>query len=302
MTEQLDDLDMGNWNNELVTYQKRNNLLIVDGLNLAFRWKPRGASIGKPSDYASSMVSTINSLAKSYDARQVIVLSDFKGSVYRKDLHPKYKSDRKKQFANQTPEEEEANKEFFNYYRDEVLPLAEKNFTLVQLEGVEADDVACYFVEAFEGGEDFDHIWMMSTDGDWDELLSERCSRFSYASRKKFTIGKFYDMKGCDSPEQFTNIKAIMGDLGDSVYGVDGIGIKRAYNIVREYGDVFNLVDNLPLEGNQLFIKALNESAEKLMLNIQLVDLRDFHKEAIAVADAGNLDKLAKIVEELKNA
>ena len=302
MTELLDDLDTSAWDQELTKYQSRNNLLIVDGLNLAFRWKPRGASLDKPNDYAASMVSTINSLAKSYDAREVIVLSDYKSSVYRKNLHPKYKSDRKKQFENQTPEEEKASADFFAYYRDEVLPLAEKNFRLFQQEGVEADDLACFFVDAFEDGKEFDHIWLISTDGDWDELLSPTVSRFAYSSRKEFTFDNFYEMKGCDTPEQFTNIKAIMGDPGDSVYGVSGVGIKRAYNLVREYGDVFALVSALPLEGQQLFIKALNESADSIILNLQLVDLRTFHREAIEEAGKGNIAQLEAAVQEILDA
>ena len=69
MSEGIDDIDMSDWEEELVTFQERNNLLIVDGLNLAFRYKQRGAGIGKPDNYAASLVTTINSLAKSYGAR-----------------------------------------------------------------------------------------------------------------------------------------------------------------------------------------------------------------------------------------
>lgn len=302
MVESIDDLDMGSWEQELEVYKASNGLLIVDGLNLAFRWKPRGKSVSSDNNFATNLVATVNSLAKSYSCRKVIFLSDLKGSKYRKHIHPLYKSDRKKQFANQTPEEAEANEAFFKYYQEVVIPLVSKNFTVVQFEGVEADDLACYFVEEFEDGEDFDHIWLISTDGDWDELLSERCSRFAYSSRKEFTIDKFYEMKDCDSPEQFTHVKAIMGDLGDSVYGVPGIGAKRAFNLVREYGDVFGVIDALPIAGKQLFIKALNESEDLLLLNLELVDLRSFSTEAISFAHPDNLSRLVTFVEEIKNA
>ncbi len=254
------------------------NLLIVDGLNLAFRWKHKGAR-----NFAGEFVRTINSFAKSYHAEKVIVLVDYKGSHYRKAIHPKYKFDRKAKFADQTEEEKLAAEFFFQDF-EEAVELAKRNFEVVRLEGVEADDTATYFVERYEDGDLFNHIWLISTDGDWDELLGNTVSRFSYTKRKEFHIGNFYEDHDCDTPEQFTSVKAIMGDAGDSVYGVAGIGVKRAFNLVRQYGNALDLADMLPIEGKQKYIIALNESEEKLRLNLQLVDLRSFHEEAIAYA------------------
>ncbi|QIG66353.1 flap endonuclease [Vibrio phage Javier] len=272
----------------------KNNLLIVDGLNLAFRYKHRGTS-----DFAADYVKTINSLAKSYHAREIVVLVDYKGSWYRKDIHPKYKFDRKAKFADQTDEEKLAAEMFFEDF-NKAVELCECNFHVVKMEGVEADDNAAYLVEAFEDGEVFDHIWMISTDRDWDELLGDTVSRFSYTTRKEYTIENFYEHHQCDDPEQYTSIKAIMGDPGDSVYGVGGIGAKRAYNLVRQYGDALDLATQLPIEGKQKYIIELNKSEEKLILNTQLVDLRSFHKEAIAFPSPENLLWLERICKELR--
>ncbi|QIG66163.1 flap endonuclease [Vibrio phage Cilsick] len=272
----------------------KNNLLIVDGLNLAFRYKHRGTS-----DFAADYVKTINSLAKSYHAREIVVLVDYKGSWYRKDIHPKYKFDRKAKFADQTDEEKLAAEMFFEDF-NKAVELCECNFHVVKMEGVEADDNAAYLVEAFEDGEVFDHIWMISTDRDWDELLGDTVSRFSYTTRKEYTIDNFYEHHQCDDPEQYTSIKAIMGDPGDSVYGVGGIGAKRAYNLVRQYGDALDLATQLPIEGKQKYIIELNKSEEKLILNTQLVDLRSFHKEAIAFPSPENLLWLERICKELR--
>jgi 5'-3' exonuclease len=302
--ETMDDLDDGidcsSWGDEVERAKNANNLLIVDGLNLAYRYLPRGKSLGKAPDFAADLLNTINSLARSYDCREIVFLSDLRGSVYREGIHPLYKSDRKIAAEKKTPEEKESFRLFFQYYTEVAIPFIKASLRTIQLLGVEADDVACYLVEAFEDGKHFDHIWLISSDGDWDELLSERCSRFATSSRKEFTLKDFYELKGCDTTDQFTNIKAIMGDKGDSVYGVDGIGIKRAYNLIREYGDVFGVADALPIAGSQLFIKALNESYDKLMLNLELVDLRSFHVEAIVAAGAEHLQTLERNVQEIK--
>ena len=47
------------------------NLLIVDGLNIAFRWKHQGVL-----DFKYDYIRTVESLAKSYNAGQIIILAD----------------------------------------------------------------------------------------------------------------------------------------------------------------------------------------------------------------------------------
>lgn len=288
-------MDMSSWNAGIEDAMiPVNNLLLVDALNLAFRYKHKGTR-----DFAADYVKTVNSLAKSYHCREIVILVDYKGSAYRKDIHPLYKSDRKARFADQTEEEKLASEQFFEDFQ-KAIELCEHNFSVVKLEGVEADDTATYLVEAFEDAAYFDHIWMISTDRDWDELLGENVSRFAYTSRKEFTIDNFYDEHQCDSPEQYTSVKAIMGDAGDSVYGVEGIGAKRAYNLVRQYGSAQDIADILPIEGKQKFIMALNDSYDKLILNTQLVDLRSFHVEAIAFPCMENIATLDNLVSKLK--
>lgn len=285
---------MDNWKRYQQEFDDRNNLLVVDALNLSFRWKHKGQN-----EFSADFVRTVNSLAKSYNARKIVILTDYKGSAYRKDLHPKYKSDRKLKYKDQTEEEKEMAAAFFEGF-NRTIELCYKNFPTIKMEGVEADDLAWYMVDQFEDGEEFDHIWLISTDADWDELLGERVSRFAYTSRKEFTIDNFYKEHGCDTTEEFTAMKAIMGDPGDSVYGIDGVGKKRAYNLVREYGSALDLYLELPLEGNQKYIQNLNQSGDTLILNTQLVDLRSFSQEAIAFPSPENLLDLEAFCKDLR--
>ena len=75
------------------------NLLIVDGLNLAFRWKHQGRN-----DFEHDYVRTVESLAKSYNCGEIVVLGDG-GSNYRKEIYPEYKANRKERYAEQTEKE-----------------------------------------------------------------------------------------------------------------------------------------------------------------------------------------------------
>ena len=75
------------------------NLLVVDGLNLAFRWKHQ-----KKEFFKVEYIRTIESLAKSYGCGSIVVLGDG-GSDYRKSIDPMYKANRKERYADQTEEE-----------------------------------------------------------------------------------------------------------------------------------------------------------------------------------------------------
>ena len=75
------------------------NLLIVDGLNVAFRWKH-----SRQLEFKHDYVRTVESLAKSYNCGNIIILADG-GSTYRKRLAPDYKGNRAEQYAQQTEQE-----------------------------------------------------------------------------------------------------------------------------------------------------------------------------------------------------
>jgi 5'-3' exonuclease len=271
----------------------RTNLMIVDGMNLAFRFRNSSKS------FASEYVKTIYSLAKTYNAKRVIILSDKGTSVYRKEIFPEYKANRAAKYATQTEEEKEKSRLFFEYL-EEALDLCKTKHPTFFKKGVEADDMAAYAVSSLK--EEFDHIWLISTDGDWDTLLDENVSRFSFTTKKEYHLRDFYENNGCDSPEQFVSLKAIQGDLGDNIRGVEGIGAKRGYGILREYnGNILDVIDAMPIPGKQVFIKNLNESEELLLRNLYLVDLPSFCIEAIQAVGDGFFDEYHAGLQELLN-
>jgi 5'-3' exonuclease len=88
--------------------EQQNTLLIVDSLNLAFRYKHTGAT-----DFAEDYLRTVLSLQKSYKASHVIIAGDQGSSSYRKAIYPEYKQNRKDKFAEQTDAEKAAFELFF---------------------------------------------------------------------------------------------------------------------------------------------------------------------------------------------
>lgn len=245
------------------------NLLIVDGLNVAFRWKHQNIL-----DFKYDYIRTIESLAKSYNAGTIIVCADG-GSSYRKEIYPEYKANRKERFAEQTEQEAKEFEMFMAEFSD-TLTLIRKRYPVFHFKGVEADDIAAYITQKI----DYDECWLISSDRDWDLLISDTVSRFSTVTRKETTVHNWdehYDFE----IEDYISFKCLTGDKGDNVPGVPGVGPKRAVQLMEQYGTVFDIYDAIPLEGKYKYIQAVNENAEQLLQNVELMDLVTYSEEAI---------------------
>ena len=248
------------------------NLLIVDSLNIAFRWKHQGVT-----DFKYDYVRTVESLAKSYNAGNIIITADG-GSSYRKDILPSYKANRKEKYAEQTPQEE---KEFAMFMAEfsNTLTLLKEKYPVFQFKGVEADDIAAYISMNLDKY-GLDECWMVSSDKDWDLLINDRVSRFSTVTRKETTVHNWDEHYDFEIPDYIT-FKCLTGDKGDNVPGIPGIGPKRAVQLMEQYGDVFDIYDACPIEGKYKYIQSLNENAEQLLINVELMDLVTYSEQAI---------------------
>ena len=245
------------------------NLLIVDGLNVAFRWKHQNIL-----DFKYDYIRTIESLAKSYKAGTIIVCADG-GSSYRKEIFPEYKANRKERFADQTEHEAREFEMFMAEFQD-TLTLLKERHPVFHFRGVEADDIAAYITQKI----DYDECWLISSDKDWDLLISDKVSRFSTVTRKETTVHNWdehYDFE----IEDYISFKCLCGDKGDNVPGVPGVGPKRAVQLMEQYGNIFDIYDACPLEGKYKYIQAVNENAEQLLTNVELMDLVTYNEDAI---------------------
>lgn len=250
-----------------------NTWLIVDALNLAFRWKHQGRT-----DFRYDYQRTVESLAKSYDCRNIIITADWGSSTYRKGISPDYKQNRKDKFAEQTEEEKIAFEEFFEEY-EAALNVLEGDYPVLRYKGVEADDIAAHLVKHREKY-DLEHIWLISSDRDWDLLIQENVGRFSYVTRKEVTKenwNEHYEV----TPEEYISLKCLTGDKGDNVPGIPGIGPKRAVQLIRDYGDAMDIYNACPIESKYKYIQALNENVEQLLINYELMDLIAYCDDAI---------------------
>lgn len=270
------------------TFQKlteeENTLLVVDALNLAFRYKHSGAT-----DFAEDYLRTVQSLKKSYRANKVIIACDQGSSSYRKSIYPEYKQNRKDKFELQTDAEKAQFELFFEDFQKTLQHIeATTDYPVIKFQGVEADDIAAYIVSKNNTAS---NIWLISSDKDWDLLVKCNVSRFSYVTRKETTVenwNEHYDF----NPEDYISIKCLTGDTGDNVFGVPGIGPKRAVGLVNEYGSTWDIIASIPIAGKYKYIQALNECKDQLELNYKLMDLVTYSEEAIGTDNCKQIDEI----------
>jgi len=262
------------------TPKPTDNILVVDALNLAFRWKHTGST-----KFVDEYVKTVKSFARSYSAGTVIITADQGSSSYRKDIYPEYKGNRTALREEQTPAEKREFELFFKEYENTLEALS-KEFLLFKYKNVEADDIAAWIVNNKDTF-GFKNIWLISSDRDWDLLVEDSVSRFSYVTRKEITVDTWdYPV----SREHYISYKCLVGDSGDNILGIPGVGPKRAVALIEEYGDAFDIYAACPVPGTNKFILSLNEHKERLLVNYELMDLKTYCADAIGESNVKDLE------------
>lgn len=305
-------------------YLEQNNLLIIDSMNLAFRWKHERFKLsenmenhllellakGEVSEddikiqimdfyreegayFGEEFASTVQSLASSYSAERIIMATDFGKSSFRKGIYPDYKENRVVQKELRSVVAEAVFNAFFTMYQEaldnEVAEVAE----IVRFHGVEADDIAAFICNNTDAKKIYKHIWLVTSDADWDLNIDDQVSRFNWMTKntwlnitktaprpKEITIDN-WDQHYLYYPEYHLTAKCLEGDTGDNIPGIAGIGPVRANDIMNKYGDINDIIAAMPLKGNAQYIKNLNENKEQLKLNIKLMDLVTYAKDAV---------------------
>ena len=277
---------------EVGKQEKNENLLIVDGLNIAFRWRYK-----KVPYYTNDYVRTVESLAKSYDCGNVIVLADG-GSTYRKKLYPEYKANRKLKYKDQTDTEKKEFEVFMAEFANAFKRLSDKGYLVLKHGGLEADDLAAWIVGKRKNF-DIGNIWLISSDKDWDLLIQDGVSRFSTVTRKEITVDTWDEHYNFE-PEYFLTFKCLAGDTGDNIPGISGIGPKRATQLIEQYGDLYDIYNSCPIDSKYKHIQSLNENIDRLLLNAELMDLESYSEQAV-IESGMNLEDLSSDLKEYLN-
>ena len=112
--------------------------------------------------------------------------------------------------------------------------------------GVEADDVIATIVQQILDDPKYAdvHIRIIAKDKDLEQLLCERVSIFDVHTDTIRDVAELQASKGI-TPEQVVDVMALSGDTVDNIPGVEGIGVKTAAALVRQYGDIEGILAHI---------------------------------------------------------
>ncbi|CAD2075535.1 5'-3' exonuclease [Phocicoccus pinnipedialis] len=214
-------------------------LLVIDGMALLFRHFFATSfrnhfmynSNNIPTNGIQGTIRHIYKIIEMDKPTNVIVTWDMSSKTVRNEWFSNYKIDR--------PAPPEELRPQFDYVKE---VLAELGFFQIGVTGYEADDIIGTLAKHH------DNITIVSGDRDLLQVLAPGVklwlTKKGYTEYNKYTEERFIEEYGV-TPEQFIDVKALMGDSGDGYFGVKGIGEKTALNLIKKHGSIEKLLENL---------------------------------------------------------
>ena len=216
----------------------KKKLLAVDGnsiLNRAFYGvRPLTTKDGFPTNALYGLVTMIMRQVETLNPDFCAVAFDLKAPTFRHKMFDAYKAGRRpmpEELALQLPVAKEL--------------LASLGFTVLELEGYEADDILGTLA-AMCDREDHE-AYLMTGDRDALQLISDHVHVLLATNNDTVDMSEeaFFAKYGVKS-SQFVDVKALMGDSSDNIPGVPGIGEKGALKLIAEYGSLDGVYEALP--------------------------------------------------------
>ncbi|MCD8199168.1 MAG: DNA polymerase I [Phascolarctobacterium sp.] len=152
--------------------------------------------------------------------------------------------------------------------------LGAMNIPVLEVDNYEADDIIGTF--AVHAPKDVEVI-IVTGDRDELQLLDGRTKVF-YTKRgitgiQIFDESEFAKVYEGLIPKQLIELKALMGDASDNIPGVPGVGPKTALKLIKEYGCVEQVLENIENIDGKGLQKKLSENRDSALLSKKLATI-----------------------------
>ena len=238
------------------------NVILIDGTSYIYRafhaLPPLTTSAGKPTGATRGFAAMLNKLIKTYPETPMVMVFDAKGKNFRNDYYEKYKANRPP-MPNELRHQIEDIKKLCGLF----------NFTVQEVEDVEADDVIATLVSNFSE----DKILISSPDKDLTQLVNENVIQHNSMS------DIFFDENGVKEkfgvfPNKVAELLALVGDKSDNIPGITKVGEKTAAKWLNEYGSLDEVIKNAENITGKVG-ENLREEKNVLQRNFFLVSLKN---------------------------
>lgn len=211
-------------------------LVLIDGnslINRAFYAMP--VLTTKDGTFTNAVYGFMNMLFKMVADEKpthIAVAFDLKAPTFRHKMYSEYKGTRKPMPDELRPQ--------IPLLKELLYVMGIKTF---ELEGAEADDIIGTIAKAT-------HVKTIIITGDKDSFQLVDDETEVHFTKRGLTDVDIYTSKNFlekteINPAQIIDLKALMGDASDNIPGVSGIGEKTAKSLIKEYGSVDGVYQNV---------------------------------------------------------
>lgn len=295
--------------------------LLIDGTNLmkiGYHGAKDYFSDGSHVGGILHFINTIRKFLEEHNHDKVITFwDDISSSSQKKTIFPKYKENRRAVMNEYQYESFITQRERVKMYLEEVF------IRQVQVENNEADDLIAEYCRIAKD----EKIIIFSSDKDLTQLISENVTVYSPTYKKYYRNGDNITIDKVNIPHfNITLTKVLVGDRGDNVEGIEGLGVKtlvKLYPQVQErpctIEEIIDFARNIPQKSQSKYVKNILTGKTKsgilgeefFRVNKLLVDLNDplitdegksvveqVYKETIDPTDRGYKNLMRMMIED----
>ncbi|MBQ7387510.1 MAG: DNA polymerase I [Clostridia bacterium] len=213
-------------------------ILVIDGNSIINRayygMRPLTTKSGKSTHAVYGMINMISRQLADIKPDYAAVAFDLKAPTFRHKMYDAYKAGR-----HATPED------LISQFPDAKECLALMGLHIMELEGYEADDIQGTVARLAHTIPDAES-YIFSGDRDLLQLIDDKVTVLlaKNSDTKVMRRAEFREEYGIE-PEQFVDMKALMGDSSDNIPGVAGVGKKTAEALIVNFGTLDGIYDNI---------------------------------------------------------
>ena len=214
-------------------------ILVIDGnsiINRAFYGiRPLTTKSGKHTNAIYGMINIVSKQMKALSPDYAAVTFDLKAPTFRHKMYDHYKEGR-----HPTPPE------LLSQFEDAKECLALMGLKILELEGYEADDIQGTVARMAHAAEEPTESYILSGDRDLLQLIDDKTTVLLAGNSDTTPMreAEFTEKYGV-RPDQFVDMKALMGDSSDNIPGVAGVGEKTAANLIKAFGSLDGIYENI---------------------------------------------------------
>lgn len=271
-------------------------LIIIDGnsiVNRAFYALPDLTN--KKGLHTNAIFGFTNMLFKlidTYKPTHISVAFDKKAPTFRHLEYKEYKAGRKK-MPDELKQQLEPLKNLLDAF----------NINRLEIEGYEADDIIG--TVSLKAEQDGYKVYIVTGDKDAIQLASKTTTTLitkkGVGEVEEYDFNKVEEKYGM-TPTQFIDLKGLMGDKSDNIPGVPGIGEVTGVKLIKEFGSIENIIENIDsVKGSPR--KKIEENKELAIMSKRLATIIrdvpiDFDLEKLEFGDYDK-SKLIEVFNEL---